>query len=460
MRYAMIPLTSTVMNIKTESDFLSSKHLIEEAVRQGRGYFYFCLCEDHKKYLGIRNTPGITYLYNPERTEFYYQSSFVPTNFIELFNPVLGRYYVDGVITSRSGAAAIMSKLLWDKRVEDPEIPVIVIENKVSAIGGTHNVMCYEDLILRASGYAVSCNFFATEREKKLALEMCREFLSPSALKRVIENSHVVYHGINCDEIEEVGKRTPKAEKFTLLYSGRLTSNKQWKKVLLDYKKFFSFGRDLDLVVCAPLGSTEVDRALKILGTWGEVNLGLPRKDYLEKLVSSHVCLSNSLEEGGTVGFCYDDQTEILTEKGWKKFSDLRKEDKVLTMNPINSLAEFKKPDKFFKIDFDGYLYEYEEKTINFAVTPGHKMFVRKGGKNEYELMSIEDVIKYKNVFVTSVMFWKGKVREFFYLRKPLLPLMLAGFVHCVFSCMEYSSLPQVSLLLFSDGLYTFLVFH
>jgi len=245
---------------------------------------------------------------------------------------------------------------------------------------------------------------------------MCREFLSPSALKRVIENSHVVYHGIHCDEIEEVGKRTPKAEKFTLLYSGRLTSNKQWKKVLLDYKKFFSFGRDLDLVVCAPLGSTEVDRALKILGTWGEVNLGLPRKDYLEKLVSSHVCLSNSLEEGGTVGFCYDDQTEILTEKGWKKFSDLRKEDKVLTMNPINSLAEFKKPDKFFKIDFDGYLYEYEEKTINFAVTPGHKMFVRKGGKNEYELMSIEDVIKYKNVFVTSVMFWKGKVREFFYL--------------------------------------------
>jgi glycosyltransferase involved in cell wall biosynthesis len=303
MRYAMIPLTSTVMNIKTESDFLSSKHLIEEAVRQGRGYFYFCLCEDHKKYLGIRNTPGITYLYNPERTEFYYQSSFVPTNFIELFNPVLGRYYVDGVITSRSGAAAIMSKLLWDKRVEEPEIPVIVIENKVSAIGGTHNVMCYEDLILRASGYAVSCNFFATERERKLALEMCREFLSPSALKRVIENSHVVYHGVNCDEIEGVGKRTPKAEKFTLLYSGRLTSNKQWKKVLLDYKKFFSFGRDLDLVVCAPLGSTEVDRALKILGTWGEVNLGLPRKEYLEKLVSSHVCLSNSLEEGGTVGF-------------------------------------------------------------------------------------------------------------------------------------------------------------
>ncbi|MEM2946767.1 MAG: glycosyltransferase [Candidatus Bathyarchaeia archaeon] len=320
MRYAMIPLTSTVMNIKTESDFLSSKHMIEEAVRQGRGYFYFCLIDEQKKYLGVRNTPGITYLYNPERTEFYYQSSFVPLNFIELFNPVLGKYYVDAVITSRSGAAAIMSKLLWDKRVEEPEIPVVVVENKVSAVGGTHNVMCYEDLLLRAAGYAVSCNFFATERERKLAFDLCKEFLSPSAMKRVIENSHVVYHGVNCEEIDETIKKTPKSEKFTLLYSGRLTSNKQWKKVLEDYKKFFSFGRDVDLVVCAPLGSTEIDSAIKRLGTWGEVNLGLPRKEYLEKLVSSHVCLSNSLEEGGTVGFVeqlYSGAVVILPKRPW-----------------------------------------------------------------------------------------------------------------------------------------------
>lgn len=320
MRYAMIPLTSTVMNIKTESDFLSSKHMIEEAVRQGRGYFYFCLIDEQKKYLGVRNTPGITYLYNPERTEFYYQSSFVPLNFIELFNPVLGKYYVDAVITSRSGAAAIMSKLLWDKRVEEPEIPVVVVENKVSAAGGTHNVMCYEDLLLRAAGYAVSCNFFATERERKLAFDLCKEFLSPSAMKRVIENSHVVYHGVNCEEIDETIKKTPKSEKFTLLYSGRLTSNKQWKRVLEDYKKFFSFGRDVDLVVCAPLGSTEIDSAIKRLGTWGEVNLGLPRKEYLEKLVSSHVCLSNSLEEGGTVGFVeqlYSGAVVILPKRPW-----------------------------------------------------------------------------------------------------------------------------------------------
>jgi glycosyltransferase involved in cell wall biosynthesis len=319
MRYAMIPLTSTVMNIKTESDFLSSKHLIEEAVRQGRGFFYFCLIDVQKPFLGVRNTPGIAYLYNPERTEFYYQSSFVPTNFIDLFNPVLGRYYIDAVITSRSGSAALMSKLLWDKRVHEPEIPIVIVENKVSVAGGTHNVMCYEDLLLRACGYAVSCNFFATEREKRLAFDLCKDFLSPAATKRAIENSHVVFYGINCDEIDDTVKETKKADKFTLFFSGRLTSNKQWKKVLVDFQKFFSFGRDLGLIVCSPLGETELETAKKIV-PFGEVNVALPRKEYLMKLASSHVCLSNSLEEGGTVGhteMLYSGNVIILPRRPW-----------------------------------------------------------------------------------------------------------------------------------------------
>jgi len=318
MRYAMIPLTSTSMNIKFESDFLSSKHLIYEAVRQKRGFFYFCLTDAQKQYLQMRNDPGVSYLYNPDRGEFYYQQSFVPLNFIELFNPILGKHYVDAVITSRSGAGALMSKLLWDKRCPEPEIAIIIIENKVSVAGGTHNAMCYQDLILRACGYAVSCNFFATEREKALALELCREFLSPAGVRRVEANSHVVYHGINCSEIEEIIEKTPKAEKFTLLYSGRLTSNKQWKKVLADYGKFFSFGRDLEIVVCAPMGVFGVD-AKKIVPR-GSINLALPRKEYLKKLVSSHVCLSNSLEEGGTVGFVeqlYSGSVVILPKRPW-----------------------------------------------------------------------------------------------------------------------------------------------
>jgi glycosyltransferase involved in cell wall biosynthesis len=301
MRYAVLPLIPTSRYVRSESDFLVYEHLLAEADRTRRSYFYFCLTEKQKPFVQSWNRNNVTFLYNKEVDQFYYQQSFVPHNFVELFNPLLGEHYIDAVLTSRSGAAALMSKLLWDKRVREPEIAIIIIEPKVIEWESTHNAICPQDLLLRAAGYAVSCNLFATERERRLAEKLCKEYLSPAMALKAMENSHVIPLGIRCDEIDQYVSRTKKADKFALFFGGRLTANKQWQKVLADYEKFFSFGRDLDLVVCAPLGSTSLFKAER-WGTWGEINLGLPRKEYLDKLVSCHVAMSNSLEEGFTVG--------------------------------------------------------------------------------------------------------------------------------------------------------------
>lgn len=319
MRYAVLPLIPTSRYVKSESDFLVYEHLILEAERTRNAYFYLCLTEKQKPFVQSWNRNNVTFLYNKEIDQFYSQQSNVPPNFIELFNPLLGQHYVDCILTSRSGAAALMSKLLWDKRVKLPEIAIIIIEPKVIEWESTHNAICPQDLLLRAAGYAVSCNLFATERERKLAEKLCKEYLSPAMALNAMKNSHVIPLGIRCDEIDSFVQSVPKAEKFTLFFGGRLTANKQWQKVLADYEKFFSFGRDLDLVVCAPLGSTSLFKAER-WGTWGEINLGLPRKNYLEKLASCHVSMSNSLEEGFTVGIVeqiYAGLVVLLPRRDW-----------------------------------------------------------------------------------------------------------------------------------------------
>lgn len=319
MRFAILPLIPTARHVLSESDFLVYSHLLDQADRMKRGYFLYCLTEKQKPFVGIRNRNNVTYVFNQESDEFYYQQSSVPHNFIDLFNPLLGAHYIDMVITSRSGAAAMMSKLLWDKRVSEPEIGIAIIEPKVITDESTHNALCFQDLLLRATGYAASCNLFSTERERRLAEKLCKEFLSPALVHRAMENSHVVSLPIRCDEIHRVVESQPKAEKFTMFFGGRLTANKQWQKVLADYEKFFSSGRGVDLIVCAPLGSTSLFKAER-WGTWGEINLGLPRDTYLKKLASCHVSMSNSIEEGFTVGIIeqiYSGLVVILPRKDW-----------------------------------------------------------------------------------------------------------------------------------------------
>lgn len=70
---------------------------------------------------------------------------------------------------------------------------------------------------------------------------------------------------------------------------------------------------------------------------------------------------------------CYDDQTEILTENGWKLFKDVTPGELVATMRPDHVL-EFQQPVRSIAYRYTGDLLVVEDEAINFAVTPDHRM--------------------------------------------------------------------------------------
>ncbi|MHA1225149.1 MAG: glycosyltransferase [Candidatus Hodarchaeales archaeon] len=72
---------------------------------------------------------------------------------------------------------------------------------------------------------------------------------------------------------------------------------------------------------------------------------------------------------------CYDDKTEVLTEDGWKKIKDVKNE-KVATLNPQSNYLEFQKPIRKMVYDYKGVLYSVDNRSLSFAVTPNHKMWV------------------------------------------------------------------------------------
>lgn len=73
---------------------------------------------------------------------------------------------------------------------------------------------------------------------------------------------------------------------------------------------------------------------------------------------------------------CYDDKTEVLTNKGWILFKNLNKDHQVATLTKDNNII-YEKPIKLQKYNYDGQMYCIESDHLNVCVTPNHDMWVR-----------------------------------------------------------------------------------
>jgi hypothetical protein len=127
------------------------------------------------------------------------------------------------------------------------------------------------------------------------------------------------------------------------------------------------------------------------------------------------VCIFRQLMLFDKLRECHDDQTEVLTDKGFKKITDLvhqttdlapdpnyvngveldqdgkitsiltMKEDfKVACVNPENNNVEYHKPIELHMSKYTGEMLHFTGKHVNSLVTPNHKMWAKKRNGNEY----------------------------------------------------------------------------
>ena len=73
---------------------------------------------------------------------------------------------------------------------------------------------------------------------------------------------------------------------------------------------------------------------------------------------------------------CFDDKTEVLTDQGWKLFSELTQEERLLTKPQDGGAAYFEYPSKYFKYAYKGELVSYKTRALDFRVTPNHRLWV------------------------------------------------------------------------------------
>jgi hypothetical protein len=75
-------------------------------------------------------------------------------------------------------------------------------------------------------------------------------------------------------------------------------------------------------------------------------------------------------------GMCFDDETEILTRRGWLRFKDTNQQDEFATRQINTGIFEWQKATNFTARPYDGEMLHFENRSLDLLVTPNHRMLV------------------------------------------------------------------------------------
>jgi len=105
-------------------------------------------------------------------------------------------------------------------------------------------------------------------------------------------------------------------------------------------------------------------------------------------------------------GCCYDKDTQVLTENGFKLFKDLKENEKVYTLDDDNNLILIT-PKKIINKKYDGEMINFSNTFTDLLVTPNHNMWIYDQNKRS-KLTKIWKFEKAENLNNKHYKFYRG----------------------------------------------------
>lgn len=113
--------------------------------------------------------------------------------------------------------------------------------------------------------------------------------------------------------------------------------------------------------------------------------------------------------------YCYDSETEILTENGWKYFFDLQSNEKIATLNNVSNKLEYQNITNYVTQYYSGKMVRIKSGSVDLLVTPNHDLYVRKLWKsNSFNFIKAGN-LNFGCNFKCDCD-WDGKEQEYFIL--------------------------------------------
>jgi hypothetical protein len=133
----------------------------------------------------------------------------------------------------------------------------------------------------------------------------------------------------------------------------------------------------------------------KFTAFWGQMPVNPERRYFIDngKVLCHHCC---------------SEDTEIMTEHGFKYFKDLNKTERVFSLNPATQKIELLKPDKYIAHYHAGKMIHIKNHNFDMLVTPEHRIPIIDNRKNAATIKFIEAKNMRYNFKIPRTGKWSG----------------------------------------------------
>lgn len=108
------------------------------------------------------------------------------------------------------------------------------------------------------------------------------------------------------------------------------------------------------------------------------------------------------------VASCYDEKSRALTLDGLKTFEEIKKGDKVFSLNPETKEIEEKEVLEVIVQDYCGPMVQLKTKRTDLLVTPNHRIFFKEGHLGKIQTAEARDFEAYQELFYPEG-YWVGE---------------------------------------------------
>lgn len=110
---------------------------------------------------------------------------------------------------------------------------------------------------------------------------------------------------------------------------------------------------------------------------------------------------------------CYSDDSEVLTDSGWKLFKDVTKSDRILSLNPDTRKPEWAGIADMQCYEHNGDMVRFFNKSLDCLVTPEHRMVYLNKSNGEIRYCQAKDYTKGKGAFYRGAIY-QGEEKDFY----------------------------------------------
>jgi len=132
-----------------------------------------------------------------------------------------------------------------------------------------------------------------------------------------------------------------------------------------------------------------------------------------------HTFISNGMILHNTVTItkanvqaCYSEDTEVLTETGWKNYNEVKNE-KIAQYNPSDKTMRFLPHKGLYVYDYNGKMYHFKNESNDIFVTPNHKMLAREFSQKNLKAVEAQN-LNYNYIKFTNSGDFIGEEQKYF----------------------------------------------